>query len=110
METPRQDHMVAVRHILRYIAGTIDSSVHYGRGDGSVTTLAGYSESATVSWQAMTTTGRISWQSQKQRVLAQLSHEAECVARCCFLSGSLVGSAANGYHRSSVSAAKTAGG
>lgn len=90
MESPKQDHLVAVKRILCYIAGTIDFGVYYGRGAGAVPSLIGYSDSdlagdiddrkSTSGTIFFLSTSPISWQSQKQRVVAQSSCEAEYIA------------------------------
>ena len=43
MVEPRSVHMVGEKHILRYIAGTIDYGLDYVRGDG--VSLVGYTNS-----------------------------------------------------------------
>lgn len=45
MASPTTEHMAAVKHILRYIQGTLNYGVHYSRGDGSSLCLCGYSDS-----------------------------------------------------------------
>jgi len=90
MEKPRQEHMAAVKHLLRYIAGTIEFGLVYpklSRGDNS---LIGYSDSdlGGDTDDRKSTTGiifflgqkAVSWQSQKQRVVALSSCEAEYIA------------------------------
>ncbi|KAL6911448.1 hypothetical protein ACP4OV_000253 [Aristida adscensionis] len=44
MEEPRQEHMAAVKHLLRYVAGTLDFGVTYTRGEEEMR-LIGYSDS-----------------------------------------------------------------
>jgi hypothetical protein len=44
MEDPRQEHMAAMKHLLRYVAGTIDYGLAYTRGDAELQ-LVGYSDS-----------------------------------------------------------------
>jgi hypothetical protein len=39
-----EDHMIAVKHILRYIAGTLNWGVHLKKGSGK-TALVGYTDS-----------------------------------------------------------------
>jgi hypothetical protein len=41
---PHEDHMVAVKHILPYIAGTVDWGLHLKKGNGKVV-LLGFSDS-----------------------------------------------------------------
>jgi hypothetical protein len=44
MENPRQEHMAAMKHLLRYVAGTIDYGLAYTRSDADLA-LVGYSDS-----------------------------------------------------------------
>ena len=34
MVEPQRVHWIAAKHVLRYIAGTVDYGLHYVRGDG----------------------------------------------------------------------------
>ena len=90
MERPQQEHMAAVKHLLRYIAGTIDYGLLYSKHGNGELHLCGYSDSdlgGDVD-DRKSTTGMIfflgnmpvSWQSQKQRVVALSSCEAEYIA------------------------------
>jgi hypothetical protein len=44
MEKPHEEHLVAVKRILRYVAGTHDHGLCYTRGDGEPAKLIGYSD------------------------------------------------------------------
>ncbi|KAG8097902.1 hypothetical protein GUJ93_ZPchr0013g34364 [Zizania palustris] len=89
MEKPTVEHLMAVKRVLRYIAGTADFGCHYGRRKGPGK-LIGYSDSdlaGDVDTRQSTTgvlfflhDSLITWQSQKQRVVALSSCEAEYVA------------------------------
>jgi hypothetical protein len=89
MEAPTTEHLAAVKHILRYIAGTKSYGCRYSRATGQET-LIGFSDSdmaGDVDTRKSTTgvlyfLGRnlISWQSQKQKVVALSSCEAEYIA------------------------------
>jgi hypothetical protein len=89
MEKPTTDHLLAVKRVLRYIAGTTDLGCQYGRKDGAGE-LIGYSDSdlaGDVDTRKSTTGvlffldgNLITWQSQKQRVVALSSCEAEYIA------------------------------
>jgi hypothetical protein len=89
MEKPRASHYAAVKHLLRYIAGTLDHGCAYTRGNGAPE-LLGYSDSdhaGDIDDRKSTTGvifflggGPVSWQYQKQRVVAISSRETEYIA------------------------------
>jgi hypothetical protein len=74
MEKPTTDHLLAIKRVLRYIAGTTDLGCHYGRKDGAGE-LIGYIDSdlaGDVDTRKSTTGvlfflngNLITWQSQK---------------------------------------------
>jgi hypothetical protein len=78
-----------VKRVLRYIAGTVDYGCHYGKKKGA-DVLVGYSDSdlaGDVDTRKSTTgvlfflnDNLVTWQSQKQRVVALSSCEAEYIA------------------------------
>jgi len=90
MEEPHEDHLAAVKHILRYIAGTRDWGLKYVRKKGDQPALIGFSDSDLAGDidSRKSTTGiifflgesPISWQSAKQKVVALSSCEAEYIA------------------------------
>ena len=45
MEEPRQEHMAALKHLLRYVAATMDYGLQYTQGEGELL-LLGYSDMA----------------------------------------------------------------
>ena len=45
MEKPQQEHLVAVKHLLRYIAGTVDYGIVYSKLLSGDNRLTGYSDS-----------------------------------------------------------------
>lgn len=45
MEEPHEEHLTAVKHILRFIAGTSDRGVFYPRKKGERAELLGFSDS-----------------------------------------------------------------
>ena len=90
MEEPHEDHLAAVKHILRYIAGTRDWGLKYVRKKGDQPALIGFSDSDLAGDidSRKSTTGiifflgesPISWQSAKQKVVALSSCESEYIA------------------------------
>jgi hypothetical protein len=89
MEAPTTEHMAVVKHLLRYITGTRNLGCFFGRGDGNMV-LTGYSDSdlagdrddskSTSDLMFFLGSSPVSWQSQKQRVVALSSCEAEYIA------------------------------
>jgi hypothetical protein len=89
LEEPCEDHMAAVKRIVRYVAGTCDWGLWFSRGKEKEALLTGFSDSdyAGDVDQRYSTTGviflladsPISWQSMKQKVVAQSSCEAEYI-------------------------------
>jgi hypothetical protein len=90
LEEPREDHLGAVKRVLRYVAGTLEHGVFYGRGGARQ--LHGFSDSdyAGDPDNRRSTSGilfclgnsPITWQSSKQKVVALSSCEAEYIAAC----------------------------
>lgn len=84
---PTQQHMTAVKRILRYLKGTLDICLQYSKdGDGDI---VGYSDAdwgndesrySTSGIAFLLGNGAISWQSQKQGTIALSTVEAEYVA------------------------------
>jgi hypothetical protein len=86
---PRHVHLVAAKHVMRYLKGTLDCGLNY---DGDDFTLSGYTDSdwaGSVS-DRKSTSGRcfslgsamISWQSRKQSNIALSTAEAEYIVAC----------------------------
>lgn len=90
MEEPHEEHLAAVKRVLRYIAGTRGHGLHYKRGDDDRMQLVGYSDTdhAGDIDQRKSTSGvvfflrnnPITWQSAKQKVVALSLCEAEYIA------------------------------
>jgi hypothetical protein len=90
MEEPHEDHLAAIKHILRYIAGTRDWGLKFARKKGDQPVLLGYSDSDLAGDvdSRKSTSGviffleesPISWQSTKQKVVALSSCEADYIA------------------------------
>ena len=81
MEQPHEEHLAAVKHILRYIAGTIDNGIAFPKRSCKQHQLIGFSDSDLGRGDIddrKSTTGvifflnnmPISWMSQKQKVVA----------------------------------------
>ncbi|XP_062202083.1 secreted RxLR effector protein 161-like [Phragmites australis] len=89
MEAPTTDHWAAVKHILRYVNGTLKLGCKYDKNRGGLQ-LTGFSDSdmagdisdrkSTTGVLFMLGKNLISWQSQKQKVVALSSCEAEYIA------------------------------
>ena len=89
MENPTTEHMSAVKRILRYVKGTLDLGLVYEKNEAGIK-LVGYSDSdyAGDPDDRKSTTGMafflgnnlICWASQKQKIVALSSCEAEYVA------------------------------
>jgi hypothetical protein len=90
MEAPTTEHLAVVKRILRYVVGTIDYGCSYRRA-GAEARLLGFSDAdmgGDIDTMKTTTAGvlfflgpcAISWQSQKQKVVALSSCEAEYTA------------------------------
>ncbi|WVZ61915.1 hypothetical protein U9M48_011722 [Paspalum notatum var. saurae] len=90
MKEPHQEHLAAVKQIVRYIAGTQNWGLFYARRNGGSDGLLGYSDSdvaGDVDGRKSTSgilfflgESPISWQSAKQKVVALSSCEAEYIA------------------------------
>jgi len=89
MENPTTEHMGAVKHVLRYIAGMLHFGCYYWKGDGNIR-LSGYSDADLAGYQddRKSTSGGafflgqspVAWHSIKQPVVALSSCEAEYIA------------------------------
>jgi hypothetical protein len=89
MEKPTIEHLAAVKRLLRYVAATINYGCLYTRQDGEVkligycdSDMAGDVDTRKSTYGVLFLLGQnvISWQSQKQRVVALSSCEAEYIA------------------------------
>lgn len=90
LEDPRKDHLAAVKHILCYLAGSKTWGLWFERRKKEEAKLIGFSDSdfaGDVDARKSTTgvifflnSSPITWQSMKQKVVAQSSCEAEYIA------------------------------
>ncbi|KAF8697536.1 hypothetical protein HU200_035869 [Digitaria exilis] len=90
MEEPDEDHMSAVKRVLRYVAGTSSYGLHYPRMKHAEAKLIGFSDSdmaGDIDTRKSTSgvifflgSSPITWQSVKQKVVALSSCEAEYIA------------------------------
>lgn len=90
MERPIVEHLNVVKRILRYVSGTLSLGCFYGRKNGKETELVGYSDSDLAGDvdDRKSTSGAVfylgsslvAWISQKQKVVALSSCEAEYIA------------------------------
>lgn len=90
MESPKADHWAAVKHILRYVAGTRSLGCKYERSCNKDSVLTGFSDSdmagdlddrkSTSGVLFLMDKSLVSWKSQKQKVVALSSCEAEYIA------------------------------
>jgi hypothetical protein len=87
MEEPHADHLVAVKRVLRYVAGTQDFGMFYTKQEELPLKLTGFSDAdmgGDIDTRRSTSGivfflggNPISWQSSKQKVVALSSCEAE---------------------------------
>jgi hypothetical protein len=102
LENPGPAEWIMVKHVLRYLKGSINTGLHYHKSRNGLS-LVGYSDSDWASSEdRRSTTGYyfalnpagppVSWKSRKQPTVALSSCEAEymafteCVQEACFLS------------------------
>jgi hypothetical protein len=96
MADPREDHVVVVKILLRYVAGTIDHGINDPRRKNKVLALIGFNDNdmagdvdgrkSTSGVLFMLNSCPITWQSKKQRVVTLSTCEAEYIATtttCC---------------------------
>lgn len=90
MEKPNSQHMAAVKQILRYVRSTLNFGCCYERGEAGKLGLVGFSDSdhagdiddrkSTTGMVFLLGKSPIAWMSQKQKVVALSSCEAEYIA------------------------------
>lgn len=90
MEEPHEDHLMAVKRVLRFVAGTQDKGLFYTRQSEGKPKLSGFSDADMAGDldSRKSTSGvlfffggnPVTWQSSKQKVVALSSCEAEYIA------------------------------
>jgi hypothetical protein len=90
MENPKSEHLAAMKHILRYVSGTVNLGLSYHRKKGGNLRLIGYSDSdlaGDVDDRKSTSgvlfylgSSPVSWFTQKQKSVAISTCEAEYMA------------------------------
>ena len=90
MESSRDDHLTAVKHILRYVAGTVNYGCKFAHSGEEGIHLLGFSDNdlggdvddrkSTSGALFFLGSSPVAWQSQKQKVVALASCEAEYIA------------------------------
>jgi hypothetical protein len=89
MEAPREDHLIAIKRILRYVARTWSHELHYTKYEEGLPKLIGYSDAdmgcdiddrkSTSGIVFFLAGNPVIWQAAKQRVIALSSCEAEYI-------------------------------
>jgi hypothetical protein len=77
---PRHVHLVAAKHVMRYLKGTVDCGPSYD-GDHDFT-LSGYTDADWAGCCFNLGSAMISWQSRKQSSIALSTAEAEYIVAC----------------------------
>jgi hypothetical protein len=90
LEEPREDHLATVKKILRYVAGTYNWAIWFSRKKENRALLTGFSDTyfagdadarKSTTWVIFFLANNpITWQSTKQKVVAQSSCESEYIA------------------------------
>jgi hypothetical protein len=90
MEAPWEDHLITVKRVLRYVAGTQGHELHYTKHEDGEPKLIGYSDAdmaGDIDTRKSTSgvifflgCNPITWQATKQKVMALSSCEAEYIA------------------------------
>jgi hypothetical protein len=90
LEEPWEDHLVAVKMILCYVVGTCNWGLWFSRKKGNQALLTGFSDAdfagdvdarKSTTWVVFFLVNNpITWQSMKQKVVAQSSCESEYIA------------------------------
>jgi hypothetical protein len=90
MEAPREDHLITVKRMLRYVAGTQGHGLHYTKHEDGEPKLIGYSDAdmaGDIDTHKSTSDiifflggNPITWQVTKQKVVALSSCEEEYIA------------------------------
>jgi hypothetical protein len=89
LSKPHEDHLIAVKHILCYVARTVNWGIHLKKGSGQIAQIVFSDSDFAVDVINRKSTSRIfffldrslvTWQSTKQNIVAQSISKAEYVA------------------------------
>jgi hypothetical protein len=119
METPREDHLIVIKRILRYVAGTWSHRLHYTKRQEGPPKLISYSDAdmggdiddrkSTNGIVFFIAGNPVTWQAAKQRVVALSSYNTEYIGGGS-LSRRLASSAPNQHDQDRVWSVGATGG
>jgi len=86
LSEPREIHLQAAKHVLRYLGGAIDLGILYKADGGNLIVFADASYAnarkfkSTTGFCALISNGPVTWTSRKQQITAQSTTESEYIA------------------------------